>query len=57
MEGYIYTVRDVADILKVSTKTVYRLVQDGALPCIWVYGSIRIPQSALDTYLRQCMSD
>lgn len=57
MGEYIYTVRDVADILKVSTKTVYRLVKDGTLPCIWIYGSIRIPQNALDAYLRQCISD
>lgn len=48
----VYTVTDIAKILKVSTKTVYRLVQEQELPCIRVRGQIRITAMALDDYLR-----
>lgn len=47
----VYTVREVAAILKVSEKTVYGLVRDNAIHCIRVRGQIRITCEQLETYL------
>ena len=46
--GRLLTVREVADRLRVSRATVYRLVQAGALPILRVSNSIRIPEAALE---------
>jgi excisionase family DNA binding protein len=43
----LLTVREVADRLRVSRATVYRLVASGALPVLRVSNSIRIPEAAL----------
>lgn len=48
----VYTVQDVAEILKVSTKTVYKLLKEGDLKSIKVRGQFRVPSSALDNYLK-----
>jgi excisionase family DNA binding protein len=45
--GQLLTVREVADRLRVSRATVYRLVASGALPVLRVSNSIRIPEAAL----------
>jgi excisionase family DNA binding protein len=45
--GCLLTVREVADGLRVSRATVYRLVQAGALPVLRISNSIRIPEGAL----------
>jgi len=45
--GRLLTVREVADRLRVSRATVYRLVQAGALPVLRVSNSIRISATAL----------
>jgi excisionase family DNA binding protein len=46
--GRLLTVREVADRLRVSRATVYRLVQAGALPTLRVSNSIRVPNEALE---------
>lgn len=45
------TVAEVADVMRVSRMTVYRLVHGGELPAVRVGRSFRVPQDALDTYL------
>ena len=50
-KNVVYTVRDVASILKVCEKTVYALVRERKLPCIWVRGQIRITADQLHEYL------
>ena len=45
------TVAEVADLLRVSTMTVYRLVQAGQLPAIRVGRSYRIREDDVDKYL------
>ena len=45
--GRLLTAREVADRLRVSRATVYRLVQAGALPVLRISNSIRIPEGAL----------
>ncbi|HUX70348.1 MAG TPA: helix-turn-helix domain-containing protein [Cellulomonadaceae bacterium] len=45
------TVAEVADVMRVSKMTVYRLVHSGELPAVRVGRSFRVPQDALDLYL------
>ncbi|MBP3222904.1 MAG: helix-turn-helix domain-containing protein [Actinomycetaceae bacterium] len=44
-----YTVAEVADLIRVSRMTVYRMVHAGELPAIRVGGSYRVPASALES--------
>ena len=46
------TVAEVAAMMRVSKMTVYRLVHNGELPAVRVGRSFRVPQDALDAYLR-----
>ena len=48
----VYTVREIAEILRVSEKTAYKLIRDQELPYIRVRGQIRITAMALDFYLQ-----
>jgi excisionase family DNA binding protein len=41
------TVGEVADMMRVSTMTVYRMVHSGELPAIRFGRSFRIPESAV----------
>ncbi len=50
--GQLLTIREVADRLRVSRATVYRLVQAGALPVLRVSNSIRIPTECLTKAVR-----
>lgn len=45
------TVAEVAEVMRVSKMTVYRLVHSGELPAVRVGKSYRVPQQALDAYL------
>lgn len=45
------TVAEVAELMRVSKMTVYRLVHGGDLPAVRVGRSFRVPQDALDAYL------
>jgi excisionase family DNA binding protein len=47
----LLTVREVADSMRVSTMTVYRLIRSGALPAIRVGKHFRIRVRDLDQYL------
>ena len=47
----LLTVREVADAMRVSTMTIYRLVRAGALPAIRVGKHFRIRARDLDEYL------
>lgn len=46
------TVEEVAELMRVSKMTVYRLLHSGDLPGIRVGRSFRVPRQALDTFLR-----
>jgi excisionase family DNA binding protein len=46
------TVREVADSLKLTTKTVYKLILNGELPAIRVGGQWRIAKVELDRFLQ-----
>jgi excisionase family DNA binding protein len=45
------TVAEVADLLRVSNMTVYRLVQSGQLPAVRVGRSYRIREADVNRYL------
>ncbi|MBV7362969.1 helix-turn-helix domain-containing protein [Actinomycetaceae bacterium TAE3-ERU4] len=47
------TVAEIADILRVSKMTVYRMIHDGELPAIRVGRSFRVPQAVVDQLLDQ----
>jgi excisionase family DNA binding protein len=49
--GQLYTVAEVAAMMRVSKMTVYRLVQAGAIQSIRFGRSYRVPQSAVRDYL------
>lgn len=46
----LLTVREVADAMRVSHMTVYRLIKSGELPAIRVGRNFRIRESQLDRY-------
>ena len=46
------TVAEVAALMRVSKMTVYRLVHGGLLPAVRVGRSFRVPEQAVNDYLR-----
>ena len=51
-EPEFYTVQEVADRMRVSRKTIYRLVERGALRAVRLGDVYRIPREALEALLR-----
>jgi excisionase family DNA binding protein len=51
------TVAEVAAVMRVSKMTVYRLVHAGELPAIRVGRSFRVPEQAVNDYLRESYVD
>ncbi len=47
------TVAEVATVMRVSKMTVYRLVHAGDLPAVRVGRSFRVPEEAVNEYLRK----
>jgi len=47
------TVAEVAATMRVSKMTVYRLVHGGELPAVRVGRSFRVPEEAVNEYLRK----
>ncbi|MDD7465619.1 MAG: helix-turn-helix domain-containing protein [Actinomycetaceae bacterium] len=53
-----FTVAEVADIMRVSRMTIYRMVHSGELPAIRVgKNSYRVPRSALDQLFSMGIQD
>jgi excisionase family DNA binding protein len=46
------TVAEVATLMRVSKMTVYRLVHGGTLPAVRVGRSFRVPEQAVNEYLK-----
>ena len=51
------TVSEVADIMRVSKMTVYRLIHSGEMPAIRVGKSFRVPESAVGQLIRAGLTD
>jgi excisionase family DNA binding protein len=47
------TVAEVATAMRVSKMTVYRLLHSGELPALRVGRSFRVPEDAVNEYLRK----
>lgn len=50
-KGTFLTVAEVAEIMRVSKMTVYRLVHAGELPAVRVGRSFRVHETAVNEYL------
>ncbi len=50
--GRLFTVAEVAAVMRVSKMTVYRLVHSGELASVRVGRSFRVPEQAVHDYLR-----
>ena len=55
--GTFLTVAEVAEIMRVSKMTVYRLVHAGELPAVRVGRSFRVHERAVKTYLDSSFYD
>ncbi|BCJ71319.1 helix-turn-helix domain-containing protein [Catellatospora bangladeshensis] len=51
------TVAEVATLMRVSKMTVYRLVHSGELSAVRVGRSFRVPEQAVQEYLRGAFSE
>jgi excisionase family DNA binding protein len=49
----LLTVSEVADLMRVSNMTVYRLIKSGQLPAVRVGKNYRIRESDVGTYLSE----
>jgi excisionase family DNA binding protein len=47
------TIKHVAECLRISTRSVYRLISDGSLVAFKVRHSLRVPEKALEDYTRR----
>ncbi len=56
-EMRFFTVAEVAEVMRVSRMTVYRLVHSGELPAVRVGRSFRVPERAVHEYLRAAFTD
>ena len=53
MQADIITIREVADYLKLTKKTAYRLVAEGKIPGFKVGGSWRFRRSEIEKWIEQ----
>lgn len=51
MEMKLYTVTEVAEILKVSTRTVWNYIKDNKIETIKFNGNVRIPEAKLNEFI------
>lgn len=51
------TVSEVAEVMRVSKMTVYRLIHSGEMPAVRFGRSYRVPESAVNGYLRGAIVD
>ena len=53
----VLTVQEVADYLKVTTKTVYELVRQGQLPSFRIGRAVRCRQSAVEAFIERRLEE
>lgn len=51
------TVAEVAEVMRVSKMTVYRLVHSGEMPAVRFGRSYRVPEAAVEQYLKGAVVD
>jgi excisionase family DNA binding protein len=52
LQRHLLTVTEVAQRLRVSSKTIYRLIANQELPVFYVGASIRIDEAVLEDWLQ-----
>ena len=52
-EARLLTANEVADLMRVSRMTVYRLIKTGEMPAVRVGRSYRLRSEDVDTYLTE----
>ena len=52
-ENSFYTVKQTADLLSVSTKTIQRLIHSGELPCVRVGTCVRLTDKQLHEWVEK----
>ncbi len=57
MNAPLLTVAEVADLFRVSSMTVYRLIRNGELPAVRVGRSYRVREDDLQAYLQAQVVD
>jgi excisionase family DNA binding protein len=57
MNDTLLTAAEVADQLRVSTMTIYRLIRSGELPAVRVGRNYRVREADLDAYLESQVVD
>jgi excisionase family DNA binding protein len=53
VEGGILTIREVADYLKVTERTIYRLAAAKKMPAFKIGGSWRFSRQDIDSWIKQ----
>jgi excisionase family DNA binding protein len=53
MTEKIYTVKEVAEFLRVTPRTVWKMINQGELEAFQVRGDYRIKQSTLDAFMEK----
>lgn len=53
MNDNILTIRDVAEFLKVTEKTIYRMASDGRIPGFKVGGSWRFDKADIEQWIAE----
>lgn len=51
MDDQLWTAAEVAERLRVSTMTIYRLIRSGELPAVRIGRNYRVRQEDLEAYL------
>lgn len=57
VEGGILTIREVADYLKVTERTIYRLAAAKQMPAFKIGGSWRFSRQDIDSWIKQQSMD
>lgn len=52
MEPILYTLDDLENILKVSRRTLFRVIKDGKLQAVKIGRTWRVTQESLDAFLQ-----
>ena len=55
--GDVLTIDELADYLRISRSTLYKLAQEGRVPCQKVGRHWRFRKEAIDRWLGQCGKD
>ena len=53
----VYTIKEVADLLKVGESTVRKLIASGEMPYSKVLGQYRVRPEQLDDYLKKVSNE